>query len=325
MTLLVDEETVATLLTPAEALTSVEQAFRLLADGQACNEPRHRSHASGTSLNVMWAAAPSLDALAVKAYPVVAAGVNRASLILVTLFSHSTGRCLGMVQGDLLGQRRTAAASALATRLMARPESGVLTLFGTGYQAASQVHAIASVLPRLRDVLVVGRNRAREASFVSKLAHELPGLRVAAASPENAVRAADVIVTATAAASPLFDGAWLQPGTHVNAIGSNRADHRELDLTTLRRAAHVVVDSRATAAIECGDMLANGLSVSAATELASVVAGRVPGRRDSADTTVFESHGLALQDLVCGLHVLRAVQARGLGQEVSFLRASHLG
>lgn len=324
MTLLADEDTVATLLTPAQALSGVEHAFRLLADGQAFNEPRHRSHAPGSSLNVMWALAPSLDTLAVKVYPVVTAGVSRASLIVITLFSHSAGHCLGMVQGDLLGQRRTAAATALATRLMARPDSRVLTLFGTGYQAASQVHAIAAVLPRLRDVLVVGRTPAREARFASNLADELPGLRVVAASAENAVRAADVIVTATAAASPLFDGAWLQSGTHVNAIGSNQADHRELDLTTLRRAAHVVVDSRAVAAIECGDLLANGLSVSAATELASVVTGRVPGRQDGTDITVFESHGLALQDLVCGLHVLQAARERGLGQEVSFLRAPQL-
>jgi ornithine cyclodeaminase/alanine dehydrogenase len=320
----VDEDTVATLLTPAQALSGVEHAFRLLAGEQAFNEPRHRSHASGSSLNVMWAAAPSLDTFAVKAYPVVKTGVSRASLILVTLFSHSTGHCLGMVQGDLLGQRRTAAATALATTLMARPDSHVLTLFGTGYQAAAQVHAIAPVLPQLRDVLVIGRNQARTASFVSNLAGELPGLRVVAASPESAVRAADVIVTATAATSPLFDGGWLEPGTHVNAIGSNHADHRELDRTAMRRAAQVVVDSRAVAAGECGDILANGLSVSAATELASVVTGQVPGRQDSTEITVFESHGLALQDLVCGRHVLRAAQERGLGQEVSFLRAPRL-
>lgn len=315
----------ATLLTPADALNGVEHAFRLLADQQAFNEPRHRSRMSGSTLNVMWAAAPSLDALAVKMYPVVRTEVSQAALILVTLFSHSNGHCLGMVQGDLLGRRRTAAATALATRLMARPDSHALALFGTGYQAGAQARAVASVLPELRDVLVIGRNPSRRAAFISRLATQLPTCRVVAASPESAVRAADVIVTATGAVDPVFDGAWLRPGTHVNAVGSNQADSRELDLEALRRATLVVVDSRAVAAIECGDLLANGLDVAATTELAHVVTGQLPGRQDSSDITVFESHGLALQDLVCGLHVLQAAQARGLAQEVSFLRPPHPG
>jgi ornithine cyclodeaminase/alanine dehydrogenase len=241
------------------------------------------------------------------------------------LFSHSSGDCLGIVQGDLLGRRRTAAATALATKLMARSDSRVLALFGTGYQAAEQAHAVASVLPELRDVFVIGRNPSRRAAFVSSLADELPTLRVVAASPEKAVRAADVIVTATGAVDPVLDGSWLRPGTHVNAIGSNQADRRELDPEAIRRAAHIAVDSRAVAALECGDLLANGLGVAATTELAQVVTGRIPGRRDSSDITIFESHGLALEDLVCGLHVLRSAQARGLAQEVRFLRMPHAG
>lgn len=323
MTLLIDEDTVATLLPPADALTRVEQAFKLLADQQAFNEPRHRSQAFGSTLNVMWASAPSLDALAVKVYPVVKAEVSQAALILITLFSHSSGDCLGIVQGDLLGRRRTAAATALATKLMARSDSRVLALFGTGYQAAEQVKAVASVLPQLRDVLVIGRNPSRQAAFVSGLADGLPALQVIAANSETAVREADVIVTATGAVDPVLDGSWLRPGTHVNAIGSNQASSRELDSETMRRAAHVVVDSRAVAALECGDLLANGLGVAATTELGHVVAGRIPGRRDISDITIFESHGLALQDLVCGLHVLQSAQARGLAQDVSFLHMPH--
>lgn len=323
VTLLIDEDTVATLLTPADALIGVEQAFRLLADQQAFNEPRHRSQASGSTLNVMWAAAPPLDAVAVKVYPVVQAEVSQAVLILITLFSHTSGDCLGIIQGDLLGRRRTAAATALATKLMARSDSRVLALFGTGYQAAEQVTAVASVLPELRDVLVVGRNPRRQASFVSRLADELPALEVVAASGERAAREADVVVTATGAVDPVLDGSWLRPGTHVNAIGSNQASSRELDAETMRRAAHVVVDSRAVAALECGDLLANGLGVAETTELAHVVTGRIPGRQESGDITIFESHGLALQDLVCGLHVLHAAQARGLAQDVSFLHRPH--
>jgi ornithine cyclodeaminase/alanine dehydrogenase len=135
----------------------------------------------------------------------------------------------------------------------------------------------------------------------------------AGTTPASAVPRADVVVTATSAAEPLFDGSLLRPGTHVSAVGSNHASRRELDGAVFRRAAHVVVDSRAVAGGECGDLLANGLDPADATEFAEVHAGRVPGRIDPDDITVFESHGLALQDLVCAVRVLDAGRAEGLG------------
>lgn len=315
MGLLLDERLVDTLLTPQDAMASVERAFLLLAEGSAVNEPRRRTRADGTTLNVMWALAPTLDAVAVKTYPVVRSDVSQAAVIAILLFSCSTGRFLGMVQGDLLGQRRTAAASALATRLAARPDSASLAVFGTGYQAAAQVRAVAAVLPALREVHVVGRTAHRRDAFLAALSADLPGLRVTGAGPEQAVRAADVVITATGSTEPVFDGDWLQPGTHVNAIGSNQPNSRELDGTALSRAACLMVDSREVAATEGGDLLANGVDVARATEFADVVAGTVRARRQASDITIFESHGLALQDLVCGLHVLRAAEAHGLGEQ----------
>lgn len=320
MTLLVDEQLVARLLEPAHALAGVEESFRLLANGEAVNEPRHRTHAGGATLNVMWALAPSLDALAVKTYPVVRSDVSQATVILLMLFSHSTGECLAMVQADLLGQRRTAAATALATRLAARPDSAALTIFGTGYQAFGQAEALAGVLPQLREIRVVGRTPSRLEQFVSRVSDLFPNAAVTAADAEEAVRSADVVVTATGAAQPLFDGNWLRPGTHVNAIGSNQVQNRELDLTAMSRADQLIVDSRAVAALECGDLLANGLDVSDTVELGEVLVGRAGGRRAASDITIFESHGLALQDLVCGMHILRAAQRLGLGTATDFVQ-----
>lgn len=320
MTLLLDEQAVARLLEPADALAGVETSFRLFAEGQAVNEPRHRTQAGGATLNVMWALAPTLDALAVKTYPVIRSDVSQATVIMLMLFSHSTGGCLAMVQADLLGQRRTAAATALATRLLARPDSAALTVFGTGYQAFGQAEALAGVLPQLREIRVVGRTPARLEQFVSRVRELFPHAAVTAAEAEEAVRAADVVVTATGAAEPLFDGNWLRPGTHVNAIGSNQARNRELDLTAMSRADRVIVDSSAVAALECGDLIANGMDVSDTVEFGDVLVGRADGRGADSDITIFESHGMALQDLVCGMHILRAAQRLGLGAKTDFVQ-----
>jgi len=316
--LLLDDEAVAAGLPPAAALSCVETSFRLLAEGAAINEPRHRTALDGATLNVMWALAPTLDAVATKCYPVVRSDVSQASIILVTLFSHSTGEPLAVIQGDLLGQRRTAAASALATRLAARPDSRTLTVFGTGYQAWGQVHGLAGVLPDLKKVNIVGRTPERLDAFFTALSAELPQVTIAAPDAEEAVREADVIVTATGATAPLFPGDWLRPGTHVNAIGSNQAHSRELDRTTLTRAAAVIVDSRAVVSREGGDLLANDFPADRAVELGQLLVSGDAPRRDDTDITVFDSHGLAVQDLVCGLHVLRAAEAAGHGIRVSW-------
>ena len=256
---IIDDTVVDQLLPPAAAVASVETAFDLLAAGTAQDQPRERSSAGGVTLNVMSAIAPTLDAVVVKSYPVVRSGTHRASVITILVYGHRTGELRALLQGDLLGRRRTAAASAVAARAMARPESSTVCLFGTGYQAPAQVTALAEVLPKLDTVLVVGRTAERAEATARALRSSLPRLRVeSGTSPERAVPRADVVVTATGSGEPLFDGALLRPGTHVNAVGSNDARRRELDATVFRRAAHVVVDSVEVARKECGDLLANG-------------------------------------------------------------------
>lgn len=314
---IIDDAVVDRVLSPAGAVAAVDTAFGLLAAGTAHDRPRERSAAGGVTLNVMSAIAPTLDAVVVKSYPVVSAGTHRGSVITILVYGHRTGELRALLQGDLLGRLRTAAASAVATRAMARPESSTVCVFGTGFQAPAQVTALAEVLPKLDTVLVVGRTAERAEATARALRDAHPRLRVEpGTSPERAVPRADVVVTATGASEPLFDGALLRPGTHVNAVGSNAAGRRELDATVFRRAAHVVVDSVEVAAKECGDMLANGLDPRTATAFAAVHAGRVPGRTDQDDITVYESHGLALQDLACAVRVIDAANAAGLGTAV---------
>jgi ornithine cyclodeaminase/alanine dehydrogenase-like protein (mu-crystallin family) len=138
-------------------------------------------------------------------------------------------------------------------------------------------------------------------------------LEVHASGAEEAVRAADVIVTATGAAEPVFDGAWVRPGTHVNATGSNAREKREVDRTLLDRAAVVVTDDREVAQLDCGDLHRNGWDPATVPTLGELLLGSTPGRRGDDDITLFESQGLAIQDVVCAAYVLR--RADGAGEE----------
>jgi ornithine cyclodeaminase/alanine dehydrogenase len=322
---IIDDTVVDALLPPPAAAAAVGTAFDLLAAGTAHDTPRERSAAGGVTLNVMSAIAPTLDAVVVKSYPVVRTGTHRASVITILLYGHRTGELRALLQGDLLGRRRTAAASAVATAAMARPESSTVCVFGTGYQAPAQVVALAGALPKLDTVLVVGRDAERAEATARQLRGALPGVSVqAGTSPDDAVPLADIVVTATGASEPLFDGNLLRPGTHVNAVGSNAAARRELDTTVFRRAAHVAVDSVDVARAECGDLLANGLDPATATPFAAVRAGRAAGRTHADEITVFESHGLALQDLVCAVRVLDAAAAADLGATVPSDSWTHL-
>jgi ornithine cyclodeaminase/alanine dehydrogenase len=263
----------------------------------------------------MWAIAPPLGVMGVKSYPIVRTDVTQGSSLTLVVYGLPDGKLEAIFEADTLGQRRTGAASAVATKNLARPESEVLTVFGAGWQAESQVTAVAQVLPRLRRVLVVGRSEDKRDKFVAKMRSEV-GLAVEGAATEEAVRAADVIITITGSAEPLFDGAWLKPGTHINAAGSNFADKRELDAETVRRAARVVADSAEVARLESGDLIDNGFDWERLDELGSVVVGEAPGRRTEQEITIFESQGLALEDLACAVEVLRRARVAGAGVDL---------
>ncbi len=127
------------------------------------------------------------------------------------------------------------------------------------------------------------------------------------------MRAADVVITITGSKEPVFKGEWLSPGTHVNAAGVNFADKRELDAETLRRASHIVADSVEVARLDSGDLILNEFDWERLGELGDIVAGKADGRSSSDEITVFESHGMALEDLACAVRVLKKAQATGDG------------
>jgi alanine dehydrogenase len=210
----------------------------------------------------------------------------------ILLFKPETGEPLISMDGRLITEVRTAAVSAVATEFLARPDASVLAIIGSGVQARSHLEALRLVRD-FREVRVWSPRRA--AAFA-----EEHGVRAAAAA-EEAVRGADVVVTATTSPTPVLSGEWLSPGVHINAVGAPRPNWRELDDEVLRRS-RVYVDSREAAQKESGDVIAAG-EISA--EIGEVTAGTKPGRRSAEEITLFKSLGLAVEDVATAELVYR--------------------
>jgi alanine dehydrogenase len=318
MALFLSEEDVQAVLSLDEVLSAVEGAFRQQGNRELQNAARRRVRTKDTVFNVMFAANQAENLVGAKLYTV---SKTRARFV-VLLFDGATGALKAAMEADTLGQMRTGAASAVATKYLARTDAHRLTVIGAGWQARSQVQAICMVRP-IDAVRVVGRDPERVKAFCEFLRPRIPCAVEPAASPEEAVRWADIVVTATNAHEPVLYGAWLRPGQHVNAIGSNVASHRELDEAAVRRARRIFVDSLETAEIESGDLLPlverGELRWEDVWELGQVVVGRVPGRTDEEDITLFKSHGIAAEDVATAARVYSLAKAKGLGQSVAFL------
>lgn len=315
MALFLSENDVKQLLTVGMAMEAVESAHRDLALGQAQDTPRARTRLPQTALHILQGALPAQGVLGYKAYTSNRSG-NR---FLVHLFDAASGRLRAMIEADYLGMIRTGAASGVAAKWLARPEAKVAGVFGAGWQAEGHVRAICEALP-LECVKVFARQADKLAVFCQRLSEQTGVLVVPAASAEEAVRDSDLLGTVTTAAQPLFDAEWLRPGTHINAAGSNALIRQELSEATLRRCGLIAVDTVATALAEAGDLLPllekGRLQPRQMVELGEVIIGRQPGRESAEQITVFESQGLAIQDLAVALRVLAAAEAAGLGVEI---------
>ncbi len=315
MALFLTENDVKQVLTVDMALAGVESAHRDLALGQAVDTPRQRSRLPQTVLHILQGALPAQGVLGYKAYTSNRSG-NR---FLVHLFDAATGLHKAVIEADYLGMMRTGAASGVAARWLARPDAAVAGVFGSGWQAEGHVRAICAALP-LELVKVCGRDAGKLRDFCARLSEQTGRRVVPAANAEDAVREADLIGTVTTAAKPLFDADWLQPGAHINGAGSNALIRQELSEATLRRCGLIAVDTVPTALAEAGDLLPllekGRLHSRQLVELGEIIVGRHPGRGDAAQITLFESQGLAIQDLAVAVRVLEAALAQGLGQEL---------
>ena len=192
-------------------------------------------------------------------------------------------------------------------------------LFGSGQHAVTQLEATCAVRD-IREVKVFGRNPERVKAFCEQMSEKVGTTVRPAVSREETVRGSDIIVTMTKSDEPLFDGRWLEPGQFISATGANALNRREIDLASVRRADLIVVDSVEVAAGECGDLLAGVEAGIVYWEniptLGDVIIGRRQGRTSPEQVTLYESHGMALQDLYTGRRVLELAAAKGIGTEL---------
>jgi ornithine cyclodeaminase/alanine dehydrogenase-like protein (mu-crystallin family) len=238
---------------------------------------------------------------------------------LVTLFDGESGVPTAVLDASAVTAVRTAAVTAVATGLLARGNARVLAILGAGTQARAHLQALAGVCD-FAQVLLYAPTRAH----AEALAEQAGTARVkpdVAASAEEAVRDADVVVTVTSAREPVLRHAWLRPGAHVNAVGASTPRARELDTATVAASA-LFCDSRESLRNEAGEFqlaIAEGKIAGeehVRAELGEVLAGTAPGRRDDGELTLFRSLGLAIEDLAAAERAVAAAAAQGIGTEV---------
>ncbi len=307
------EDDVAELLTMKDAIAGVDEAFRLLASGDAMNKPRQRVRVDKLMLHVLPAGSSTLGYVGLKAYTTGPSGAR----FYFLMFDATSGELVSMMEADRLGQIRTGAASGVATRYMAAKNASRIGVYGTGWQARSQLEAIVQVRS-IESVVAYGRTPERREKFCEEMSATL-GIPVKPCdSPEAVTVDADIVVTVTSSREPVLKGEWLHSGQHVNAAGSNNLRRLEIDAEAVTRATFIAADSVEQAKLECGDLAAvvgsGGITWDDVHELSDVVAGNATARKSDDDITLFESQGLAIQDVAAAKHVYEAGRELGRGK-----------
>jgi alanine dehydrogenase len=317
---------VANLLPMDQALATVDRVMRHVSSGEAQMPLRHVVQVGGPNMmGVMSGAIGDPECFGVKLvslFPGNPAKGFSGHRGAVVLFEPETGGAVAMMDAGLLTAIRTAAASGVATRVLARPDARRLTLIGTGEQAEHHLTAMLAVRP-IEAVHIVGRRADRAADFAQKAAAAHPGLTLShGTDAQQGVAGADIICTVTTSPTPVIHGDWLEPGQHLNIVGASIPSKREVDDATVLRAA-IWVDYRASALAQAGelvDMIAAEV-ISAdhiQAEIGAVLAGEAAGRADADQITLYRSLGVIAQDLACAEHVLTRATAEGRGQLVEF-------
>jgi alanine dehydrogenase len=309
------EEDVDRLVTVPEVIDVLDATFRDQAAGRAWTNPRNRLRLPGATLHLMAGAVPGY--FGYKAYTV---GGGKAKFFFF-LFSAQTTDLVAMIEADALGQKRTGAATGVATRVLSKPESADVTLFGVGWQAQSQLLAMDAVR-KLNRVWIVNRRPERREDFIKRMQPQVKAELLPAASAEEAVRASQIVTTITGSPEPVLKGEWLQPGVHVNAAGGNMLIRREIDDAVVLSADRLVVDSIEQCKLESGEFI-GAIETGRRhwedfVELRDVVAGLKPGRTNAADITLFKSGGLAMEDVAIGKMVYERALEQKLGRSMDF-------
>lgn len=312
--LYLSEADIARLLTMDLALEVCEEAFRRLAEGEAENIPRSRVKAPGVILHSMSAAAGYLHTVGWKNYTTSRDGAR----FHVGVYD-ATGRWVALIEADKLGQMRTGATTGVAVAYMADRDATEVGLFGAGWQAESQLEAVACARS-IRVAYVYSRDEQKRRKFAERMSERL-GIEVRPVDrPQEAAEELPIVVTATTSREPVFDGNCLAEGALVCAVGSNWLNKAEIDTTVVRRADNIVCDSVKACQHEAGDFVdaieKGVLDWARVVELGDVVTGRATGRNTRESIALFKSVGLAIEDVALAAALVERACAQGLGREL---------
>jgi ornithine cyclodeaminase/alanine dehydrogenase-like protein (mu-crystallin family) len=299
--LFLNENQVREHLRMAELIPAMEKALIEFSAGKVTQPVRSVIKVDVAAATGFLGLMPALtpDGLGLKAVTFYPSNVERGiptHMATIFLVDPETGTPLAIMDGRLITEMRTAAVSAAATKLLAPPNAKILAILGSGVQAHSHVEALRLVR-QLEEIRVWSPTEEHAEQFAKEIG-------ATPTSAEEAVRGADVIVTTTNSQTPVLKGAWLKPGSHVNAIGACRPDWRELDDEAMSNV--VFVDSREGAMKESGDVILSNAKIYA--ELGEALAGNIPARVN--ETTIFKSLGMAVEDIAAAMLVYRAAVGR---------------
>jgi ornithine cyclodeaminase/alanine dehydrogenase-like protein (mu-crystallin family) len=315
MPLYLTEADVNSLLDMSAAIECLDTAFRAQANGEAVNSPRSRIPLQPGSYNLMSAAWHSKNLVGQKSYTASRGGVG----FHVMLYDTTGKGLLAIIEANRMGQIRTGAASGVASRYMARPQSGRVAVIGSGYQARTQLHAVATALP-IKSASVYSRTASNREGFAAAVTQDLEIDVTPAVSLEECVAGADVIVVITNATQPVLTGDLVEDGVHINAAGANSWQKRELDIRAVVRASVIAADDVNQAKIECADLMypvdAGRLTWDQVRPLSHIVSGQTPARDVASDVTLFESQGVALEDIAVADYVYQRAMEQGVGTAI---------
>ncbi len=317
MALFLNERDVSELLSVAECIEVLERAFKEEGQGLAENTPRSRIRLPKGFLHFMPAAWIGSSVFGYKAYTSFPSGGKS----IVMLYDGDTGELLCLLEANILGRIRTGAATGLATKHMARHDSTVVGIIGSGSQAQTQLEAVCAIR-EIKGVRVYSRTFEKRDAFATQMRERLRIAVTPVESGEECIRGADIAITITDAREPVLKGEWLMEGTHINAAGGNHWMRREIDGRAVELAGPIVVDDLEQAKVECGDLIwpsqRGSFRWSQAHELRDVLAGLVNGRPNDTAITLFESQGVDLEDIAAAHHIYQKAKEQGLGVELPF-------
>ena len=310
-----NEKDVQQVLNMEILLETTERSLNDRALHNAIDIPRQRIYTPEGVQHVLQASSKAIGYTGFKYYYTRPSGRS----FYVHLISIQSGKLVAIIEAAWMSMVRTGAASGAATKVLAVEDASIVGQIGSGNQSIGQLEAVCAVR-KIKEARVYSRTRDKLEAYCKKMTEKLGLPVVPAASAEAAVRGAHIVNVITKSATPTIKGEWLEPGQHINAAGSNALSRAEIDDATVNRCDYITVDSRGTAQKECGDLISSFekgiIQWDTLTEIGDVYAGKAPKRTSPTQITLYESHGMGIQDLYAAAKALELAKARGLGVEL---------